>query len=65
VYEGTNEKGQKLSDRFGTLYSGAGLPDFLILGNEVKQKGWGGIRAGGFFSNQWQLEPNLMYLSNE
>ncbi|MEO0115466.1 MAG: prolyl oligopeptidase family serine peptidase [candidate division WOR-3 bacterium] len=56
IYEGTNEKGQKLSDRFGVFYSGAGLPDFLIISDEVKQKGWGGIKAGGFFSNQWQLE---------
>ena len=62
IYEGTNEKGQKLSDRFGTLYSGAGLPDFLILSDEVKQKSWAGIKAGGFFSNRWQLEPDLMYL---
>lgn len=65
LYEGTTEKGQKLSDRFGTLYSGAGLPDFLILGEEVKQKGWGGVKAAGFFSNQWKLESDLMYLSSE
>jgi len=56
IYGGTNEKGKKLSDRFGTLYSGAGLPDFLILSEEVKQKGWGGIKVGGFFTNLWQLE---------
>jgi predicted esterase len=65
VYEGTTEKGQKLSDRFGTLYSGAGLPDFLILGEKVKQKGWGGVKAAGFFSNQWKLESDLMYLGDE
>jgi hypothetical protein len=65
LYEGTTEKGQKLSDRFGTLYSGAGLPDFLILGEEVKQKGWGGVKAAGYFSNQWQLESDLMYLEDE
>jgi pimeloyl-ACP methyl ester carboxylesterase len=65
LYEGTTEMGQKLSDRFGTLYSGAGLPDFLILGEEVKQKGWGGVKAAGFFSNQWQLESDLLYLGSE
>jgi fermentation-respiration switch protein FrsA (DUF1100 family) len=65
LYEGTTEMGQKLSDRFGTLYSGAGLPDFLILGEKVRQKGWGGAKAAGFFSNQWQLEPDLMFLGSE
>ncbi len=65
IHEGTNEKGQKLSDRFGAIYSGAGLPDFLILSDEVKQKSWAGIKAGGFFSNQWQLESDLMYLGKE
>jgi len=61
VYEGTTEKGQRLSNRFSTLYSGAGLPDFLILGEEVKQKGWGGVKAGGFFSTKWEIESDLMF----
>lgn len=65
LYEGTTGKGQKLSDRFGTLYSGAGLPDFLILGEEVKQKGWGGVKAAGFFSNHWQLDSDLMFLGSD
>jgi len=31
------------------------------LGEEVKQKGWGGVKAGGFFSTKWEIESDLMF----
>lgn len=65
IYAGTSEEGQKISSRFQTLYSGAGLPDFLIFDETVKEKGFSGIKAGGFFSNRWQLESDLIYLVND
>lgn len=53
---GTTLKALKISTFFSTLYSSAGLPDFLIFSTEVEKKGWGGVVSGGFFSKNWGLE---------
>ncbi len=62
VHEGTGLDGLKLSSFFNPIYSGAGLPDFMIFDDMVKFKGWGGVRAAGFFDAQWQLDEKLFYL---
>jgi len=59
---GTNQKVLKLSTFFSTLYSSAGLPDFIIFSPEVEKKGWGGIRACGFFNRNWGLTPGDYFL---
>jgi dienelactone hydrolase len=61
VHEGIGLDGLKLSGFFNPIYSGAGLPDFMIFDEEVKLKGWGGIRAAGFFDASWQLDEKLLY----
>jgi len=53
VREGIGEEGLKLSGYFSTLYSGAGLPDYLIWGDETGNKGWGGVIRAGFFDAEW------------
>jgi poly(3-hydroxybutyrate) depolymerase len=60
VNEGSDVRGDKLSGFFGTLYSGAGLPDFIIYNAEVRTKVWGGVKACGFFDNNWRLKDGLM-----
>jgi pimeloyl-ACP methyl ester carboxylesterase len=62
VHEGNNLTGLSLSDFFNTIYSGAGLPDFIIFDEEVKQKGWGGVICAGFFDSDWQIDEKLLYL---
>jgi pimeloyl-ACP methyl ester carboxylesterase len=62
VHEGNNLEGLKLSDFFTTIYSGAGLPDFVIFDNQVKQKGWGGVICAGFFDSDWLIDEKLLYL---
>lgn len=57
VHEGVGVEGLKLSTFFGTLYSAAGLPDFLIFDQSVRKKGWGGIIEAGFFGSRWQYPP--------
>lgn len=53
VREGIGSDGLKLSGYFSTLYSGAGLPDYIIWGKDVTDKGWGGVVKAGFFTAEW------------
>ena len=62
VHEGVGLDGLKLSTFFTALYSGAGLPDFMIFDENVKLKGWGGVIAAGFFDSDWQCDERLYYL---
>jgi pimeloyl-ACP methyl ester carboxylesterase len=62
VHEGVGPDGLKLSTLFTALYSGAGLPDFMIFDETVKLEGWGGVVCAGFFDSDWQLDESLYYL---
>jgi pimeloyl-ACP methyl ester carboxylesterase len=62
VHEGNDIGGLSLSDFFSAIYSGAGLPDFIIFDKEVKQKGWGGVICAGFFDSDWKVDEKLLYL---
>lgn len=61
IHAGTDIERLKLSTFFGAIHSGAGLPDFLIFSDEVKEKGWGGVRCAGYFNSEWKLDSGLMY----
>jgi hypothetical protein len=62
VHQGIGLRGLKLSTFFTALYSGAGLPDFIIFDETVKYEGWGGIICAGFFDSDWQIDTDLYYL---
>jgi hypothetical protein len=62
VHQGIGLSGLKLSTFFTALYSGAGLPDFIIFDDQVKRKGWGGVISAGFFDSDWQIDTDLYYL---
>jgi len=62
VHEGNDWEGLKLSDFYTAIYSGAGLPDFIIFDDRVKQKGWAGVICAGFFDSDWQIDEKLLYL---
>jgi hypothetical protein len=56
VHEGIGFEGLKMSTFFGTLYSAAGLPDYMVFDPSVKQRGWAGVTEAGFFDSNWQIE---------
>ena len=62
VHEGNDSTGLAISNFFGTIYSGAGLPDFIIFDRKVKQRGWGGVLCAGFFNTAWEVDEELLYL---
>jgi pimeloyl-ACP methyl ester carboxylesterase len=63
VRMGTDMGGLRISDFFGTLHAGAGLPDYIIFDERVKKMGWAGVICTGFFDVNWQVDPGLMFLS--
>jgi len=62
VHAGSDSAGISISTAFSTVYSGAGLPDFLVFDESVKNLGWGGVLCAGFFDADWKLDERLMYL---
>lgn len=40
---------------FPIIYSGNGLPDFIVYDKTAREFGWGGILEAGFFDNNWRL----------
>ena len=38
------------------------LPDWIVLGPEARLLGYGGVRAAGFWGNQWQFESRSSYV---
>ncbi len=56
VFAGANKQADEISGFFNTLYSGAGLPDFVVYDKSVRRRGWGGVVTAGFFSTDWSLK---------
>jgi len=54
IFEGIGSDGLKLSGYFSSLYSGAGIPDYIIFSDAVHDKGWGGVIKAGFFDADWK-----------
>jgi dienelactone hydrolase len=56
VVAGSGAVGMRLTDRLPFFLSGAGIPDCLVLGPEVLTAGSAGIRAAGFFGEDWSVD---------
>jgi hypothetical protein len=59
---GTSIEGMRLAGGLNCIYSGSGLPDFLIYDKDVRLTGYAGVRAAGFFDNDWEVDPDLCYI---
>jgi len=62
---GTSLSARKRLPAMMAIYSGAGFPDWMVWGDEVKLKGLGGVHAMGFFNLDWQLDPELSYFNED
>jgi dienelactone hydrolase len=62
LYSATNQDMEKYTGLFSTLYSSAGLPDFLVWDKSALNYGWAGVICAGFFDQNWRINKNLMYL---
>ncbi|OQU98556.1 hypothetical protein CLAIMM_04322 [Cladophialophora immunda] len=55
VVWGADETGLRQAARLIPTVTGAGQPDFVILGSEARWKGHGGAIAMGFFDHSWRI----------
>jgi pimeloyl-ACP methyl ester carboxylesterase len=55
VQEGSDLESEALAGAFGLFFAASGLPDYMIYDASVRRKGWGGVRAAGFFDNNWRV----------
>jgi hypothetical protein len=53
---GTGIKGMRLTDRLPFFVSGVGYPDCVLFRPDALTKGLAGIKAAGFFGNDWSVE---------
>ncbi|MBM4112427.1 MAG: hypothetical protein FJ253_03485, partial [Phycisphaerae bacterium] len=53
---GTGPIGQRLAERMPYFVSGVGFPDLTVLEADMLQTGLAGVRAAGFFGNDWTVE---------
>lgn len=56
VISGSGLAGMRLTERMPIFLSGAGFPDCLVAGPDSLASGAAGVRAAGFFGNDWSLE---------
>ena len=65
VVGGTGPVGMRLTDRMSYFVSGVEYPDFLVLGPESLERGSEGVRAAGFFGQDWRVETGEIAWKNE
>lgn len=65
VQEGQSLEGFKRLFSFIEIYSGAGFPDWMVWGDEVKLLGLGGVSAMGFFDMAWQVDDSLTFWNED
>ncbi len=58
VIGGSGLTGMRLTDRLPYFLSGVAYPDWIVLGPEILSVGTRGIRATGFYDNNWQLDED-------
>lgn len=56
VVSGTGLSGLKLTDRIPYFVSGVAFPDCTVIGADSLHDGMEGVRAVGFFGNDWSVE---------
>ena len=53
---GTGLPGMRLTDRLPYFISGVAYPDLTILDTTALATGMNGVRAAGFFGDDWSIE---------
>lgn len=61
IIHGTSISGLEMAAKIFPKRTGMPVPDFIITSESMRYKGLGGIRAAGYFSNEWEIEPQSVY----
>jgi len=54
VVGGTGAVGMRLTNQFPYFVSGAGYPDWMVIGATMLERGSEGVLGAGFFDDRWQ-----------
>jgi pimeloyl-ACP methyl ester carboxylesterase len=54
----TGPAGRTAAERVGYFTSGVGYPDWTVFSSRVLRDGLDGVRAAGWFGNQWNLDED-------
>ncbi|MEI6343296.1 MAG: prolyl oligopeptidase family serine peptidase [Verrucomicrobiota bacterium] len=65
VVSGTGLEGMRLCDRVPYFMAGVALPDVTVFGPETLSRGTAGVRATGYFGNDWSVERGEFAWSDE
>ena len=65
VVAGTGVIGNRLMQTQPYWVSGIGYPDFLVLGSEMLSGAGDGVRATGYFGNDWTIESGELIIPKE
>jgi hypothetical protein len=58
---GTNQEGLERAARLFPYRTGAGQPDWIVVGSEMGIHGMQGVKAMGYYSNLWDIETAVSY----
>lgn len=58
---GTSSKYAVLSEAFAAYSVFSSLPDFIVFNEKVRQYGFAGLTAAGYFDVNWQFDESLSY----
>jgi len=58
VFQATDAEADPLLNSLIPLGSGIGLPDYVVMGHEVRLRSWGGFVAAGYWDQQFRYDPS-------
>lgn len=62
---GSGPGGLRLCDRMPYFVSGVSYPDVFVVGSDMLERGVEGVRAVGFFGNDWSIERGAFAFAPE
>jgi hypothetical protein len=65
VVGGCGLLGMRVTDRLPIFMSGIGYPDTFVTSSDMLRTGLAGIRATGFFDNDWRIDSGDFAWSND
>jgi hypothetical protein len=63
VISGTDEKGLERAAKLFPYRTGAGQPDWIVVGPKMGVQGMQGVEAMGYYTNLWDIESAVSYFS--
>lgn len=60
---GTDQLGLEKAAKLFPYKTGVGQPDWIVVGSKIGVQGMQGVEAMGYYSNLWDIESSVSYVS--